>query len=257
MPDDTEYGKFMHYPLDKYSGFTPSHYLACRQDAVKQGITAFGMDSITHAWNGKAGILDMVSMVNEANKTYAKNFSAWNDQGVIEEKTNLIEMIRSRDCHVITTGRVKKEYAIEEILDERTGKTKTKIEPKGLGIIQESTLEYEPDLVVRLLEPGSASDYPIGEITKSRYDLFVKGETYKFTPQRWKDLKAWLEEGANADQIFESQRQEYLETCKKILDTDKTKVMLWKVKKEDLGHKETKFEELPLDILKLLYVTIL
>ena len=258
MPDGTVYESFIYYPLDKYTGFTPSNYLACRQDAVhNQGCTAFINDSLSHAWNGKDGVLDLVSQANAAQKTYAKNFTGWNDPTVIEEKTNLIEMVRSRDCHVISTGRVKKEYAIESVVDENTGRVKTNIEAKGLGIIQEATLEYEPDLVVRLIQPGSETSYPIGEITKTRYDLFKKGETYEFTPKVWRDLKAWLEEGADADKIFEEQRQDYIKDCKELLDQNPMKRPIWQVKKEDLGYKDIKLDDLPLDALKLLYATII
>jgi hypothetical protein len=258
MPDGTKYETFTYYPLDKYSGFTPSYYLACRQDAVRNyGCKAFINDSLSHAWSGKDGVLDLVSQANAAQKTYAKNFTGWNDPTVIEEKTNLIEMVRSRDCHVISTGRVKKEYAIESVVDESTGKVRTNIEAKGLGIIQESTLEYEPDLVVRLIQPGSETSYPIGEITKSRYDMFIRGETYEFTPKVWRDLRAWLEEGADADKIFEEQRQDYIRDCKQILDTNSMKRPIWQVKKEDLGYKDVKLEDLPLDALKLLYAVII
>lgn len=257
MPDGTVYESFTYYPLDKYTGFTPSNYIACRQDAVQnQGCTAFINDSLSHAWNGKDGVLDLVTQANAAQKTYAKNFSGWNDATVIEEKTNLIEMVRSRDCHVISTGRVKKEYAIETVADEN-GRVKTKIEAKGLGIIQEATLEYEPDLVVRLIQPGSETSYPIGEITKTRYDLFKKGEIYEFTPKVWRDLRAWLEDGADSDKIFEEQRQDYIKDCKKILDENAMKRPIWQVKKEDLGYKDTKLEDLPLDALKLLYAVII
>lgn len=258
MPDGTVYGQFYHYSLDKYTGFKPSNYIACRNDAVKNHeCVAFINDSISHAWAGKDGVLDLVTQANVANKTYAKNFSGWNDPTVIDEKTNLIEMIRSRDCHVISTGRVKKEYAIETVVDENTGKTKTNIEAKGLGIIQESTLEYEPDLVVRLISPGSETDYPVGEITKTRYDLFKKGETYVFTPQVWRDLRKWLEEGADADEIFERQRQEYINAITNIVKTNESKKPLLLVKMEDLGYKGAKLTELPLDALKLVYAVII
>ena len=258
MPDGTVFGSFYHYALDKYSGFRPSNYIACRNDAVKNhGCTAFINDSISHAWNGKDGVLDLVTQANAANKTYSKNFSGWNDPTAIEEKTNLIEMIRSRDCHVLSTSRVKKEYAIETVVDENTGRQKTNIEAKGLGIIQESTLEYEPDLVVRLIAPGSETSYPVGEITKTRYDLFKKGDTYEFTPQIWRDLRKWLEEGADADEILERQRVEYINACREVLKADATKKPLWQVKKEDLGYKDTKLDDLPLEALKLLYAVII
>lgn len=258
MPDGTVFGSFLHYTLDKYTGFKPSNYLACRYDAVKNhGCKAFINDSISHAWSGKDGVLDLVTQANAANKTYAKNFSGWNDPTVIDEKTNLIELIRSRDCHVISTGRVKKEYAIETVVDENTGRQKTNIEAKGLGIIQESTLEYEPDLVVRLTTPGSESSYPIGEITKTRYDIFKKGDTYEFTPQVWRDLRKYLEEGADADEIFERQRQEYLTAIKSIVEENASKKPLLLVKMEDLGYKGSKLTELPLNALKLVYAVII
>ena len=145
-----------------------------------------------------------------------------------------------------------------EIYYFRTTKgDKTNIEAKGLGIIQEATLEYEPDLVVRLIQPGSETSYPVGEITKSRYDMFTRGEIYTFTPKVWQDLRAWLEEGADADKILEEQRQDYIKDCKAILDTNSMKRPIWQVKKEDLGYKDVKLEDLPLDALKMLYAVII
>lgn len=256
MPDGSVYGQFLHYSLDKYSGFPPSNYLACREDAVKQGVTAFAMDSITHAWNSTGGILDMVSAANAAANTYQKNYTGWGDQNVINEKSNLIEMIRSTNCHMITTGRVKREYIMEEYTD-KNGMTKTKPVPKGMGIIQDSTIEFEPDLVVSLLAPGSLTNYPIGEIIKSRYDIFTKGETYEFTPAIWRSLKAWLEEGADGDAILEEQRQELIKICKDMLDKDAMKRMIWKAKKTSINQEQTKIEDLSLEVLKILYASIL
>lgn len=255
MPDGTPYDALWCYTLDKTTGFRPSNYIACREDAAANGCTAFINDSISHAWSGADGVLDLVTQANRAAKTYDKNFSGWNDQTVIGEKNNLIELIRSRKVHVISTGRVKNEYAIDTVIDQN-GRAKTEIKKLGLGLVQDQMLEYEPDLVVRLQSAGSATAYPVGVISKSRYDMLVVGETYTFTPQLWRDLRAWLEEGADVDKILENQRLEYIGICKKILDSDKTKVAIWKVKKEDIGHKDTKLDDLPLEALKALYTVI-
>lgn len=255
MPDGTEYKPFIYYGLDKETGFRPSNYIACRDDAVKAGCTAFINDSISHAWTGPDGVLDLVTQANRNAKTYDKNFSGWNDPTVIAEKSNLIELIRCRQAHVISTGRVKNEYAIETVVDAN-GRSKTEIRKLGLGLVQDNMLEYEPDLVVRLSKPGTASSYPVGEISKSRYDMLTVGQEYTFTPQLWRDLRAWLEEGADISKILENQRQEYIAICRDILTKDKTKVAIWKVKKEDLGHKDTKIEDLPLEAIKSLYAMI-
>lgn len=254
MPDGTQYQSFWHYNLDNITGYKPEYYLLSRQDAVKnQKVEAMIFDSISHAWAQKDGVLDLVTNVNISKNTNSKNFNAWNDEEVRDQKQKLLELIRHRDCHQICTGRIKKDYIISEEEVPGTGRTRQKIEAKGMALIQESSIEFEPDLVIRMVTPGSQTEYPKGEILKSRYDIFTKGEIYTFTPQVWRNLKEWLENGKDMEEIEEEMRLEYIEAITKFLDTNPKQVPIYSTQKSYLGFNKP-LKELTLEQIKRLYM---
>lgn len=238
-------------------GFKPSNYLAFRDVAIQSGAEVVVQDSISHAWQYKGGILDIVAQKKANNTRYSKdNYAAWGDEEVVKEKNELLSLIRSDKVHVISTVRVKEkmEYSTDE-------KGKTILVSLGEQQIQQADLKYEPDLVLQVVTPGKPAQhgteqYPEAIVTKSRYAIFETGEKYTFTPALINQLKAYLEEGVSPEELLAQQHKEYIDAVTEYLDTHKNAVPIWQVLKEDAGYKNTKLADIPLNIIKELYIKL-
>lgn len=116
--------------------FEPEGYIAGIRDAADSGYDVLIIDSLSHAWSGKGGILEFVD--NAARRSGGGNsFSAWRD--ATPKHNALVESILAVPIHVIVTMRSKMEYVQEK--DAKTGKTT--VRKVGLQPIQREGLEYE------------------------------------------------------------------------------------------------------------------
>ena len=242
-------GKFKVGQLTEDIGFKPSNYLMFRTAAKNADAEVVIEDSISHAWQYQGGVLDMVNEV--ANKsTKVDKYGAWRDEKVSKEKNNLLTLLRDPDCHVITTVRVKEKF---EYVEEEG---KNKLKSLGEQQIQQADLKYEPDLVLHMVHAGSPTIAPRAEIIKSRYSILTVGDEYDFTPELCIQLKAYLEDGADPEELKEQQRQEYIQAISDHLDSHKNKVTIWNVIKEDAGFKDDKLKDIPLEAIKKLYMQL-
>ena len=55
---------------------------------------------------------------------------------------------------------------------------------------------------------------------------------------------------------MEKQRQEYITNITQFLDSHQSKVNVWNVIKEDAGFKNTPLKDLPLDVIKTLFIKL-
>ena len=244
-------GKFKVGQLTEDIGFKPTNYLAFRKAAISAGAKVVIEDSISHAWQYKGGVLDMVTIAAANSKNKTDKYAAWRDEDVNSEKNNLLELIRDSHVHVISTVRVKEKF---EYIEEEG---KKKLTSMGEQQIQQGDLKYEPDLVLHMVSPGKGTEvYPSAEIIKSRYAIFTKGEVYEFTPERCRQLRAYLEEGVDPAAILEQQRQEYILAITEHLDAHSSKVTIWNVMKADAGFDNLKLSEIPLEGIKKLYLQL-
>lgn len=246
LSDGTTVGEFNVMDLDNSTGYRPTMYKACRDYAIKdKGIVYIG-DSITHMWQAKDGVLDMV---NEAQKNATNKYTVWGLPEIVLEKNTIMDIIRSPQIHTINTVRVKEKM---EIVTGDDGKTALK--KLGALPIMAPEITYEPDLVIRMEEPGTPDGKaPVGYIEKSRYAIFKVGERYVFNKELQKQLKAYLDEGANPEELLEQQRQDYIKGTKLYLDEHPNAKQIWKILKKDLGVENVKLDDMDLQTLKNLY----
>jgi hypothetical protein len=250
------FGEFLVCPLDKIVGFSPSNFLAAKEALIEAGAEAVIKDSISHAWQYDGGVLDLVNKAKSKNPHYAKDkYAAWGDEDVVREKLNLIALIRDPRAHIITTVRVK-----EKMEYDKDEEGKTIIKSLGEQQIQQADLKYEPDLVLHMITPGYRDDtkivHPKARVTKSRYAIFKKDVEYELTPDLLRQLRAYLEDGADPAEILEQQRQDYISAVNDYLTTNKSAIAIWKVMKEDAGFKDVKLADMPLDVIKQLFVNL-
>ena len=229
-------------------GYAPSNYVACKNGAISAGGKVFVADSISHMWTGKGGVLSLVADA-KANDKYMDNYRVWGLDNIAKEKNLIFEAIRDSNIHMISTVRVKEKH-------EMVMGTNGHNELKSLGEqeIQMPDLKYEPDLVLSMVSPGNMTGKPpVAKVLKSRYVILQVDETYDFTLPLIKQLKAYLEEGADPEVLREQQRIEYIETITKLLDASPSAQTILPTMKEQLGFKDVPLKELKLNNLRTLY----
>ena len=116
--------------LDSYH---PQEYIDAIHAAEAGGYDVIIVDSLSHAWAGKDGLLDEV---NKAAARSGGTFKAWGPAGEVQNQ--LIDTITRCKAHMICTMRSKMEHILEE--DEKGKKTVRKV---GMKVIQRDDVEYE------------------------------------------------------------------------------------------------------------------
>jgi len=141
---DTEHGSASKYAdlfdfdtliLDSYH---PQNYIDAIKVAGDAGYTFLGIDSLSHAWAGTDGALELVDRAAARSKS-GNSYAAWREVTPLHNK--LIEAILGSSCHVIATMRAKTEY-----VQEKNENGKTTIKKVGLAPIQRDGMEYEFDV---------------------------------------------------------------------------------------------------------------
>ena len=245
MNTGDSFGEFNKVDLTIEDGYAPSNYLALRDEAVKAGAEVIVMDSISHMWNRKGGLLDLVA---EAQANGLDNYRSWGTEKNRKEKELLNDIVRCKDAHIITTVRIKEKFGME--YDETKGKTT--VVSLGEQQIQQDGLKYEPDLVLRMINPGNMDGTnPTVYVIKSRYAILKTGEEYEVTKELLTQLRAYLEEGIDPEVIFKEQRDQLIADIKEYCNTP-TRKSIWKALKESSGF-TGKLEEMPLSLMKELY----
>lgn len=114
--------------------FTPERYIEAIKTCEKAGMEVIIIDSLTHAWTGEGGLLDLQGKIVDSGK--ANSYTAW--RYVTPKHNALVETILQSNCHIIATIRAKTEY-IQTIGNNG----KTEIKKVGLAPIQREGMEYE------------------------------------------------------------------------------------------------------------------
>jgi hypothetical protein len=137
----SKYADLFTFDVIELDTFSPLLYVEAIQAVEEAGYGVLVIDSLSHAWNGTGGLLEIVE--NIAQRKYSKNtYVAWKDATPLQNA--LIDALTRANLHIIVTMRSKQEYVLEK--NERTGK----MEPRkaGMAPIQRDGLEYEFDVHV-------------------------------------------------------------------------------------------------------------
>lgn len=186
---DSEHGSASKY-ADKFnfdtlelSDFNPQNYIDAISAAEGAGYAVLVIDSLSHAWAGKGGALELVDKA--ARKSASGNsYVAWKD--ITPLQNNMVDKILSANLHVIVTMRSKTEYS-----QEKDDRGKTVIKKIGVEPIQRKEMEYEMDIVgvmdlsntliiekSRLPElSGAIIDKPGAKLAERLAALLGEGET--------------------------------------------------------------------------------
>ena len=167
--------------------FTPSRYIELIQQAEQDGYDVLIIDSLSHAWTGEGGVLEMHDKASAATRN---SFTAWRE--VTPKHNALVDAIIGANLHVIVTMRTKTAY---DLIDDNGKKKPVKV---GLAPVQRDGVEYEFTTVMDLSVEGH-----VATATKDRTRLF-DGTHFVPTVATGDALRTWLEMGA--DPFNESQQ---------------------------------------------------
>lgn len=141
---DTERGSaskyadmFPEFDVVGLENFNPNNYIEAIMLAEQSGYGVLVIDSLSHAWNGPGGLLEMVENISKrGNKS---SFNAWGEATPLQNK--MIDVITRSRLHIICTMRTKTEYVVE--VNERGKSAPRKV---GTSPIQRADIEYEFDV---------------------------------------------------------------------------------------------------------------
>lgn len=128
--------------LEMDAPFHPDRFIEAIDTASKAGYDVVVIDSLSHAWNGAGGLLEIVDQIGKRMKT-SNTFAAWKDATPIQNR--LVEAIVRAKIHIIAAMRSKQEYVIEQV--EKDGRTISVPRKVGTAPVQRDSFEYEFDIV--------------------------------------------------------------------------------------------------------------
>ncbi|MDD3089769.1 MAG: ATP-binding protein, partial [Candidatus Omnitrophica bacterium] len=134
-----KYADLFDFDVLELESFSVDNFIAAINAAEKGGYRVLIIDSLSHAWSGKDGILEFVDM--ETAKSRAKNAytSGWRSATPLHNK--LVDTILGCKMHVIACMRSKSEYVLEEVNGKKV--------PRKIGLqpVQREGMEYEFDVL--------------------------------------------------------------------------------------------------------------
>lgn len=138
--------------------YTPGRYIERILAAEHAGYDVLIIDSLSHAWNGEGGVLDLHDKATAANRS-GNSFAAWRE--VTPQHNALVDALIASGMHIIATMRTKTAY---DLVDDNGKKKPIKV---GLAPVQRDGLEYEFTTVFDLSVDGH-----VATATKDRTGLF-------------------------------------------------------------------------------------
>ena len=165
--------------------YTVQKYLQAIHDAENSGYNVLIIDSLSHAWNGEGGLLDMQGRI--ADQSRMNSFAAWRQVTPLHNK--LVETMLSSPCHIIATMRSKTDYV--QVENERG---RTEIRKVGLAPVQREGMDYEFGTVFDL-----SADHTV-TVSKDRTSLF-DGEVFRLSQETGHKLKEWLDSGLDVERM--------------------------------------------------------
>lgn len=161
--------------------YSPSMYKACITAAEENGYDIVVIDSLSHAWIGEGGALDLVDQKG------GNRFTAWKD--ITPMQRQMVDKMIQSKAHIIATMRTKVEYILETHTN-KDGKEVSVPRKIGMAPIQREGLEYEFGIY------GSMDWTNQIKITKSRCQAMNNATAIKPGDEFWMPLINWLKGGS-------------------------------------------------------------
>jgi len=184
---DTERGSASLYSGERGLGFDvleletyeADKFIQAIAQAEAEGYDVLIIDSLSHAWAGKGGILEFVDKA--AKRSGGGSFSGWRDATPLHNQ--LVDAILGAKLHIICTLRSKVEHVVEQV------NGRTQVRKVGLQPVQRDGLEYEFTVV------GDVTQDHELIITKTRAAWLKDQIIREAGEDLGKQLAAWLSDG--------------------------------------------------------------
>lgn len=138
----SKYADLFEFDTLELQSFHPQRYIEAIKEAETTGYDIIIIDSLSHAWIGKDGALELVDRIARASKSQ-NSYVAWRD--VTPLQNTLVDTMIGAKAHIIASMRTKTEY-----VQEKDDRGRTSIRKVGLAPIQREGLEHEFDIVGEL-----------------------------------------------------------------------------------------------------------
>ncbi|TXL91629.1 AAA family ATPase [Streptomyces sp. IB2014 016-6] len=142
--------EFGHMPMDSYD---PRNLIQAVQIAEQAKLAVLIIDSWSHFWNGRGGLLEIVE---NAGSGALGTFGGWKKGNPIEQ--DMLDALLNFSGHLIVTMRTKTDYLVDD------SGSKKKITKVGTKVVQRDSSDYELGLIVDMVE-GT------GTVIKTRYEV--------------------------------------------------------------------------------------
>ena len=187
-------GNFNVIPL--HPPYSPERYIEAITACENAGMEVIIIDSISHEWEGKGGILELSDALGNQYQ------SAWKTLTPRHEAFK--QSIIQSSCHIITTVRRKQDYVLQEKIN-KSGKTVQAPVKAGFKEVTREGWEYEltVNLEMELNHFATAS--------KDRTGLFMGKPAFIPTTETGKMILDWCNEGENVPSI-----EERINDCKTV-----------------------------------------
>lgn len=174
------YGNDFNYETVQLSApYSPQRYIECIKCAESMGFDILIIDSLSHAWVGEGGVLDIVTQAG------GQFQQGWN-KGT-PAQNSLVNAIITSKLHIIFTMRSKSEYVIETVTNKK-GQSVQAPRKVGMAPVQRDGLEYECTVYIEM------SQDHVGHFTKDNTKLFDQ-DYIQPTKETGKKLIEWLNDG--------------------------------------------------------------
>lgn len=177
----SKYADLFRFDVVELAGdFHPDRYLEGIRMATEGGYDVLVIDSLTHAWSGPNGVLEVVD--GAKSRFGGNSYMAWSVGTPLWQ--GLIDAILACPMHVIVTMRSKTKFVEEENAGKKSYRR------AGTEPVARDGVEYEFDIVGDL-----DLDHTL-VVSKSRAGKALKGVYRKPGPEFGDAVLAWLQDGA-------------------------------------------------------------
>ena len=162
--------------------FAPEKYIEAIQDCEGAGMEVIIIDSITHEWDSRGGILDI------SNSMTGNSYTNW--AKITPRHQAFLDSILQSKCHIITTVRRKQDY-------EMITNDKGKLTPVKIGLKEVTREGYEYELTINL----ELDVKHMATASKDRTGLFAGKPEFIPSEETGKLIKEWCESGIDEREL--------------------------------------------------------
>ncbi len=175
----SKYANLFDFDVVNLTSCHPKNFIQAIDEACKYGYDVLIIDSLSHAWNGKDGILELA---DREKLRISNKFQVWGKISPLQ--TEFTNKLITAPINIISTLRVKTAYDMQE--DDNGKKKPVKI---GLAPVQKEGIEYEFDILAEMTPDNT---FIVAKTRCPELNGYVKQQPGAETAEI---IKAWLSDG--------------------------------------------------------------